>query len=83
MTEEDDSVMSESPQEFLQDITPGYCDVQSFVPVEGGYAGHCTCGAWDVVMPTQAEAHALAVQHTMAITLKELAKRDTQATASN
>lgn len=83
MAEEDDSVMSESPQEFLQDVTAGYCDVQSFVPVDGGYAGHCTCGGWDVVMPTQEEAHALAVQHTMAITLKEMAKRESQAKASN
>ncbi|MDO8733269.1 MAG: hypothetical protein Q7L55_11990 [Actinomycetota bacterium] len=82
MAVEEESVMSESPQEFLQDITPGYCDVQSFVPVEGGYAGHCTCGSWDVVMPTQEEAHALAVQHTMAITLKELAKREAQAGTS-
>ncbi|MDP2014986.1 MAG: hypothetical protein Q8L05_12235 [Actinomycetota bacterium] len=77
----EESVMSESPQEFLQEATPGYCDVQSFVPVEGGYAGHCTCGGWDVVMPTQEEAHALAVEHTMAITLKELAKRGAQASA--
>lgn len=79
---EEASVMSESPQEFLQDITPGYCDVQSFVPVEGGYAGHCTCGAWDVVTPTQEEAHALAVQHTMAITMKELAKREKAGTSA-
>jgi len=77
--DEEDSLMSESPQEILQDITPGYCDVQSFVPVPGGYAGHCTCGAWDVVTPTQEEAHALAVEHTMAITLKELAKRAAEA----
>ncbi len=81
MSEDDQGLMSESPQEILQDITPGYCDVQSFVPVEGGYAGHCTCGSWDVVTATQEEAHALAVQHTMAITMKELAKREAQAGA--
>jgi len=79
----EEHVMSESPQEILQDVTPGYCDVQSFVPVEGGYAGHCTCGSWDVVVPTQEEAHALAVQHTMALTLKELAKREAKAKASD
>ena len=79
---EDENIMNESPQELLQEATPGYCDVQSFVPVEGGYAGHCTCGQWDVVMPTQEEAHALAVEHTMGITLKELAKREAKQKAS-
>lgn len=75
MADQDESFMSESLQDLLKDITPGYCDVQSFVPVPGGYAGHCTCGAWDVVVPTQEEAHALAVEHTMAITRRELARR--------
>ena len=71
--------MVDSPQEILKDTTPGYCDVQSFVPVAGGYAGHCTCGAWDVVTPTQEEAHALAVEHTLEITRRELAKRAAEA----
>ena len=75
MDHDDEGFMSDSPQDLLKDITPGYCDVQSFVPVEGGYAGHCTCGAWDVVARTQEEAHTLAVAHTMAITRRELAKR--------
>ena len=75
MSESEDSFMVDSPPELLKDVTPGYCDVQSFVPVEGGYAGHCTCGAWDVVMPTHEEVHAEAVQHTLEITRREMAKR--------
>jgi hypothetical protein len=75
MADEDEGFMGDTPQELFKDITPGYCDVQSFVPVAGGYAGHCTCGDWDVVVPTEEEAHALAVEHTMEITRRELAKR--------
>jgi len=42
MAESEDSFMVDSPQELLKDATPGYFDVQSFVPA----TAHVAPGTW-------------------------------------
>lgn len=72
-----DSVLHDSPMEFFQEnfLNVGFCDAQSILPTDEGYACHCTCGRWDVVAATTEEGLALAEEHTMPVTQKELAKR--------
>jgi hypothetical protein len=63
----DDSALYEFPSEFLSSLAHaerGYCDAQSILPVDGRYACHCTCGAWDTTADTLDEGVEMARKHT-------------------
>lgn len=63
---DEDSALHESPLEFVHSLAEitGFCEAQSILPVEVRYAGHCTCGGWDIVVDSHDECLELARRHT-------------------
>ena len=65
MPDDENNMMLDSPAEFLAEAQESEeCMVQSILPREGRYYGHCNCGQWDVVTDTMEEGLALARKHT-------------------
>ncbi|WP_329241998.1 hypothetical protein OG223_03250 [Streptomyces sp. NBC_01478] len=66
MGDDHESALEEKPLEFLASVanSGGSCDGQAVVPDGDRYRCWCSCGAWNVEAPTQAEGLRLARLHT-------------------
>lgn len=62
----EESGLNEKPLEFFMSManTGGYCDGQAILPDGEHYRAYCSCGQWDVEVPTHDEALHLARVHT-------------------
>jgi hypothetical protein len=63
----EDSVMYDSPTEFLHDAaaSDGECVAQSVVPQPGGgFRCACSCDAWEIEASSRDEGLRLAREHT-------------------
>lgn len=70
MSDEYDSGLEEKPGEFFAAMAggAGRCDGQAVVPDGDHYRCWCSCGAWQIEAPTQAEGLHLARVHTGSVT---------------
>ncbi len=62
-----DSVLYDSPTEFLGDVTSSsdLCVAQSVIPTgDGDYRVACSCGDWEVTAPSREQGLRLARRHT-------------------
>lgn len=60
------SALEEKPSEFFASAagTGGQHDGQAIIPVGDHYRAWCTCGEWDIEVPTEDEGLHLARVHT-------------------